>query len=241
MPTSNDTRVRVDGFSKISASVLPASGRDDTPAALEVRRDVQHLPQRRGIEVAQIEEVARAGHLRRSTGLRRSRAAAARRSFRRRLGGGRQHAPRRAAQHRHRLVQVGVGDDQRRRQAQHVLAGGDRHQALGDAGGLHLALRQDAFQAEQQARCRARPRTPADTRAAISSSSARSLRPLRSTSSRKPGARITSSTALPAAQASGLPPIGGAVRAGLQRLGELLLRQHGAEREAAADALGRPT
>src|SRR5689334_25190987 len=26
MPTSNDTRVRVDGFSKIIASVLPASG-----------------------------------------------------------------------------------------------------------------------------------------------------------------------------------------------------------------------
>ena len=34
MPTSNDTRVRVLGFSKISASVLPASGRDDTPARL---------------------------------------------------------------------------------------------------------------------------------------------------------------------------------------------------------------
>ena len=27
MATSNDTRVRVEGFSKISASVLPASGR----------------------------------------------------------------------------------------------------------------------------------------------------------------------------------------------------------------------
>ena len=43
-------------------------------------------------------------------------------------------------------------------------------------------------------------------------------RATRSTPSRKPGARTTSSTALPAAQASGLPPIGGAVRAGLQVL-----------------------
>ena len=34
MPTSNETRVRVDGFSKITARVLPASGRDDTPARL---------------------------------------------------------------------------------------------------------------------------------------------------------------------------------------------------------------
>jgi len=34
MPTSNETRVRVDGFSKISASVFPASGRDETPARL---------------------------------------------------------------------------------------------------------------------------------------------------------------------------------------------------------------
>ncbi len=34
MPTSNETRVRVLGFSKISASVLPASGRDDTPPRL---------------------------------------------------------------------------------------------------------------------------------------------------------------------------------------------------------------
>ena len=34
MPTSNDTRVRVEGFSKITASVLPASGRELTPPRL---------------------------------------------------------------------------------------------------------------------------------------------------------------------------------------------------------------
>ncbi len=35
MATSNDTRVRVDGFSKTIASVRPASGREDgTPACL---------------------------------------------------------------------------------------------------------------------------------------------------------------------------------------------------------------
>jgi hypothetical protein len=32
MPTSKDTRVRVDGFSKIMASALPASGLSAVPA-----------------------------------------------------------------------------------------------------------------------------------------------------------------------------------------------------------------
>ena len=37
MPTSNDTRVRVDGFSKIIASALPASGRSWPPFGLSPR------------------------------------------------------------------------------------------------------------------------------------------------------------------------------------------------------------
>ena len=58
--TSKLTRVRVLGFSKIIASVLPASGRDGRAARrLEAGGDVQHLPQRRGVVVAQVEEVAR--------------------------------------------------------------------------------------------------------------------------------------------------------------------------------------
>ncbi len=60
--TSKLTRVRVLGFSKISASVRPARGRDDgTPRLLEAARHVQHLAERGGFEVAQIQEVTRFG------------------------------------------------------------------------------------------------------------------------------------------------------------------------------------
>ena len=57
MPTSKETRVRVEGFSKIIASVLPASGLP-RPAAPSCRRAaLQDAAQRRGIEIVEVEEV----------------------------------------------------------------------------------------------------------------------------------------------------------------------------------------
>ena len=50
---------------------------------------------------------------------------------------------------------------------------------------------------------------------------------------------MTSSTALPAAQASGLPPNVVPCVPGFSALANCFLGQHGAEREAAADALRR--
>ena len=66
MPTSNETRVRVDGRSKIIASVLPASGRQAGALALDPRRlhrrrpveDAAKLPARK---IEQIEEMPRSG------------------------------------------------------------------------------------------------------------------------------------------------------------------------------------
>ncbi len=64
MPTSNDTRVRVDGFSKIIASVLPASGLCTVlPAfaasALRRRAGLEHGAQLDGGSSMMIEEMAR--------------------------------------------------------------------------------------------------------------------------------------------------------------------------------------
>ena len=59
MPTSKETRVRVDGFSKIMASVLPASGLSRPAALLVGDAALQDVAQRRGVEIVEIEEVAR--------------------------------------------------------------------------------------------------------------------------------------------------------------------------------------
>ena len=59
MPSSNETRVRVDGFSKIIASALPASGLASPLGGLpaEAAADVQHPAQRRPLDPIEIEEM----------------------------------------------------------------------------------------------------------------------------------------------------------------------------------------
>ena len=63
MPTSNDTRVRVRRLLEDQRQRLAGERPRRDAAALVVGRDIQHLAQRRRLEVAQVEEVARAGHL----------------------------------------------------------------------------------------------------------------------------------------------------------------------------------
>ena len=151
MPTSNETRVRVEGFSKISARVRAgerARSRSGQRAAgtgiagaLEPGGEVQHPPQGGRIEIAQVEEVpGTGGRLRARPVLRLlgapKRAAHVAAAW---PAEGRQRRAR-AVQHRDGRVDVAVGHHQRRGEPQHVVPGGDREQPLGGAGGLHLAV-----------------------------------------------------------------------------------------------------
>ena len=54
MPTSKDTRVRVEGFSKISATLRPASAREDSGARLELERAVEQRVQLGGVSSAPV-------------------------------------------------------------------------------------------------------------------------------------------------------------------------------------------
>ena len=61
MPTSNETRVRVDAFWKIMASVRPGSSRCGTPRALqhlEVVGQIEQLDQLVAVELIDREQVA---------------------------------------------------------------------------------------------------------------------------------------------------------------------------------------
>ena len=61
MPTSNDTRVRVEGFSKIIASVLPSSGLVGCLMRLQLRlhgdAGREHVAQLLGRQLAEIEKM----------------------------------------------------------------------------------------------------------------------------------------------------------------------------------------
>ena len=55
MPTSKDSRVRVEGFSKISATLRPASAREDSGARLQLERAVeQRVAARRRVSSAPV-------------------------------------------------------------------------------------------------------------------------------------------------------------------------------------------
>ena len=106
MATSKDTRVRVEGLSKIIASVRPASGRfivGRAALALEDARRLDQRPQRRGIVIGDVEEMRAPWHHRAAIG-----------------GFERGERPVEAA---HRLVDLGLGDVERRQQAHDVVAG----------------------------------------------------------------------------------------------------------------------
>ena len=117
MPTSKETRVRVDGLSKIMASVRPASG---FSARWRVRRSAFSRRPRRGCRGA-----SRASMSARS---RKWRTMAVSLAFGLRLDRRARRAPRRSGAIA--LVDLRLGDDQRRQEADDVLAGADAEQAL---------------------------------------------------------------------------------------------------------------
>src|SRR6266852_33318 len=111
--------------------------------------------------------------------------------------------PRDPVEDAHPLLDLAFADDQRRQNAQHVLAGGQAEQPLGPQFGDEIAGGQ-----RMPSRC-PEPRNPANsfgcapTRASSLLHNSRAMRWARS---KKLDSSITSSTALPAATASGLPP-----------------------------------
>src|SRR5579872_2714076 len=118
--TSNDTRVRVDGFSKIIASVLPASGLSRGPA-LWAKPGPSPAGRRPGSALAP--------------------ALSCRRPLLRHL-----------VHDAERRLDLGLADDQRRQDAQHIVAGGQQQKAFGARFGDEVAGWDHAFDAEQMAR-----------------------------------------------------------------------------------------
>src|SRR5581483_11363525 len=135
MPTSNDTRVRVDGFSKIIASVLPASGLSWPPLARaffiafplsRIRRSVAGSTWSRSRKCL--------GAAMASRGL-----------------GARFEGLRGLRQYLHALVEHGLLGDQRREDADHVLARGrneqtERLQLVHHVAGRHFGRAAQALQ-----------------------------------------------------------------------------------------------
>ena len=211
--------MRVDGFSKIIASVLPASGlsRPSRPFLL-VRR-------------------------RRGRGCRRSVAGVDSRT-------GRGSA---AAHTRARLrASVGAGpvEDRRsprRRRSRSMISGGRRRTTLSPAGTRSSPFSSSAAMTSASARWsagrasgrRRGPRSRCRDASWRGSPAGRAASlPMRSTRGRKPGANSTSSTALPAAMASGLPPKVEPCVPVVMPTAAFSVARQAPTREAAADALG---
>ena len=147
MATSKDTRVRVEGFSKISISTASSM-----PAGLQLRRHalagllhgVAHVDDAPAACRRRCESISRKcrGGMAAATPVRGTRPAqAAGLATRLRARDSRCTASR----------DLGFGDVERRQQAHDVLAGADRQQLLGHAGGDHLAHRRLDLDAGQQA------------------------------------------------------------------------------------------
>ncbi len=213
MPTSKrDAGARAGLLEDQRQRLAGERARGQPPAALEAGGDVQHAAQRRRVEIAQIEEVARRLPAPRSASLRAPRSAppaaaidrAAHFAATLAADGRQRRAARRsiATASAHSASVTTSGGDE----AQHVVAGGHRQQPFGRACRLHLGLAAPRISCRAAARRRARPRTPRGSRARSGRIRSTGSGPCGPRSSRKPGASMTSSTALAAAQASGLPP-----------------------------------
>ena len=125
MPTSNETRVRVDGRSKIIARVLPASGRDGasaplTRAAFIAAARIEDAAKLPGRKLEQIEEMPRLGMNGRVHGSFQL-IATARRSFDRLASG---------VEPPHAFGHLLVGDHEGRQDAHDIVAGGNEEKLL---------------------------------------------------------------------------------------------------------------
>ncbi|CDX33909.1 hypothetical protein MPLA_1690011 [Mesorhizobium sp. ORS 3359] len=141
MPTSKDTRVRVDGLSKIIASTLPSSGFERSPALSLVFRAIasSSMMRRSPAETADRSVkwrtlIGRFQNLFRGFG-------------RYRVG----QALGAAADALQRLADLLVGDGERRQEADDVVAGRHGKQVLVAQRHVHLGIGHGAFQAEHQA------------------------------------------------------------------------------------------
>jgi hypothetical protein len=135
------------------------------------------------------------------------------------------------------LVDLGVRHDERRQQPHHVLAGADGEQTLVMAGAMTSVLGTRHLSPIISPSPRTSSMTAGCLAASCPSSRAR-CRPAASTRSRNPRASTTSSTALPTAMASGLPPKVEPWLPGRHAGRSPLGGQARPHRKAAADALG---
>ncbi|CDX50950.1 hypothetical protein MPL3365_130224 [Mesorhizobium plurifarium] len=141
MPTSKDTRVRVDGLSKIMASTLPSSGFERSPALSLVFRATasSSIERRSPAETADRSVkwrtlIGRFQKLFRGFG---------RNSVGQALGAG--------ANALQRLADLRVGNGERRQEADDIVARRHGKQVLVAQRHVHLGVGHDAFQAEHQA------------------------------------------------------------------------------------------
>src|SRR5690606_18662943 len=135
MPTSKETRVRVDGFSKIIASTLPSSGRSLAPALRRVlRARASSSIARSSAEESADRSVKWRSSMAITSGC---------------ADGGRKRL-RRGADGIERDPQLLVGHIQRRQNTQHVLARRHGQQIVGAQCRVHRRVRHPALEAEQK-------------------------------------------------------------------------------------------
>ena len=142
MATSNDTRVRVDGFSKISISTAssmpsgPQLGRHALAGLLHGARHVDDAPQGAGVDAVDVEKMPG----RHGSSLSQPASLSG-------LGPARQ----RLAETARGLAQFLLGDVERRQQAHHVVARADRQQFSAMQALTTSPIRRLDLDADQQA------------------------------------------------------------------------------------------
>ena len=211
--------MRVEGFSKIIASVLPSSGCERSSAALVGDAAIEHAPQlaarRRGRDRGN---------------------AAASPCWRLRHSG---HCRATLLEDADRLVDMALVDDERRQQPHDVLAGADHEQPVLRAGASTISV---LGTTHSRPMSRPLPRTSAKTSGYLRDQRRRAAGAaapaMRSTPGRKSGASITSSTAFGHRHGQRVAAEGRAMRARRHADRGALGGQAGADREAAAQRLG---
>ena len=224
--------MRVEGRSKIIASVLPASGRSAVAAlGLHGAGVVDHPAQIRGRNVDEIEEVPDRAHPRASSLTRSPPVTAG--------GGGCTVKPRAGAvEARDRLGDFLLADDERRQQPHDVVAGGDGDHLLGAQRVDQLAGRHHGAQADQQSFAAHlgdhRRIAILDLREPLLEQQRDPLHAFE-----KAGRQHHVEHGVGDAHRQRIAAEGRAVRAGGHALGRLGRRQAGADRETAAERLGQ--
>ena len=136
-------------------------------------------------------------------------------------------------------LDLGLGHDQRRQEAHHIVAGADGEQLLVAQRVDEIARRHHGLDADQQSLAAHFREHGRDSGRPPRRSFCLSSSDIFCTCSKKPGFSMTSSTALAAAIASGLPPKVEPCEPGVMPDAASAVARHGADREAAAERLGQ--